>query len=381
MPLFKTVNGETFWPNIYELYLSNNNIKRVEQFPESFLNLINLNLDFNQIALIEFNAFFLLKPLIYLSISSNFLKNISKNDFKFLFGLKYLNISHNQINLIEMNSFVNLNKLITLDLSFNHLHLIEADLFEGLSYLNDLFLFNQIFGLDLNDKSFSHLTNVGNIFMEKSIIHKNKCLFERFGKERNSTRRIKNKYTFYKSINIITNNQFELDCDLIFQLFQFRIHLNLKTDYENELFYEKCKMSIIKSTNTFVRNQMECFDEIISSNENSQDSIQDFKNHSSNILTDYVFYIVMIMLLSLLGPIFCMILNHLYLLEKERQSQLFPKKNLNLNELSIFKENQESPKNLQSLIFDQIEANFEKDQQSYSKYYFVSTKFNEENKS
>ena len=132
-------------------------------------------MDFNEIALIEYNAFFSLKSLQNLTISNNFLTNVTENNFHFLFGLKYLNLSHNQINLIEMNSFFNLNKLISLDLSFNHLHSIEADLFLGLNYLNDLYLFEQSFELDLNNKSFSNLTNVGNIFIEKSIIHKYKC--------------------------------------------------------------------------------------------------------------------------------------------------------------------------------------------------------------
>ncbi len=48
-------------------------------------------------------------------------------------------------------------------------------------------------------------------------------------------------------------------CELAFHLLQFKIHFNLKTDYENELFYEKCQDFLIKNSNSFYRNYEKCF--------------------------------------------------------------------------------------------------------------------------
>ena len=110
-----------------------------------------------------------------------------------------------------------------------------------MNYLNDLLLLNQTVEFNFNSESFSHLTNVKNIYLSNSIAIKYKCLFLNVANERNFTRNIRNKFKFYKSLNLITQqNQDDFDCDLIFHLFQFRIHFNLRTDYENEQFYEKC---------------------------------------------------------------------------------------------------------------------------------------------
>ena len=101
---------------------------------------------------------------------------------------------------------------------------------------------------------------------------------------------------------------------MVFHLFQFRIHFNLRTDYENEQFYEKCKYSLIKTQNSFKNNQMKCLDESKITNEiiNSE---KEENNRLINILTDFAFYLVMALILSLLGPVFLMVINHMYLLE------------------------------------------------------------------
>ena len=151
--------------------------------------------------------------------------------------------------------------------------------------------------------------------MSYSIAIKYKCLFVNLANERNFTRNIRNKFKFYKSLNLITQqNQADFDCDLIFHLFQFRIHFNLRTDYENEQFYEKCKYSLIKTQNSFKNNQMKCLDESKITNEiiNSE---KEENNRLINILTDFAFYLVMALIWSLLGPVFLMVINHMYLLE------------------------------------------------------------------
>jgi hypothetical protein len=48
------------------------------------------------------------------------------------------------------------------------------------------------------------------------------------------------------------------ECDLKFGLLQFRIHYNLKYDYENEIFYEECKRSLIIKENSYGNELVKC---------------------------------------------------------------------------------------------------------------------------
>jgi Leucine-rich repeat (LRR) protein len=324
MPYFGFyIIGNWLQPNP-QLDFSHNNLKKIREFPVCLGDIYELYLDFNKISLIELNALFRLKSLKNLSMSNNLLENITENNFFYLTSLKYLNLSFNRLKSIEMNSFVNLNKLISLDLSHNDLHSIEANLFNGLDYLNDFFLFNQSEAFNLNNKSFESLTSVGNIYLNKATLIEYKCIFVRFAKERNFLRNIRNKFKFYKSINLITHDMGEFfDCDLIFNFLQFRIHFNLRTDYENELFYEKCKISLIKASNTFDTSQMKCSEQSMALSEfirhdNENLLEEENKNRLGKVFNDFIYYLTMGLILSLLGPAFCMICNHFYIFEFKR---------------------------------------------------------------
>ena len=89
----------------------------------------------------------------------------------------------------------------------------------------------------------------------------------------------------------------------------------MRTDYENEQFYEKCKYSLIKTRNSFKNNQIKCLDESKITNEMDLNSEIEENSRLLNILTDFAFYVVIALLLSLVVPIFFMLINHLYLFE------------------------------------------------------------------
>jgi hypothetical protein len=171
-------------------------------------------------------------------------------------------LSSNRIEFIELNSFQNLNELKILDLSFNRLHSIESDIFNGLSNLNDLYLLNN-FTFCLKNQSFNYLTNISNIYLAQTMIEENKCIFMH-SIERVIKRSVANgTYKFYKSINLISNDSHFYDeklCELSLEFLQFKIHLNLKTDYENEIFYEKCKTVLIDQTNSSNHSYQKCFE-------------------------------------------------------------------------------------------------------------------------
>ena len=103
----------------------------------------------------------------------------------------------------------------------------------------------------------------------------------------------------------------ENECELTFRLFQAKIHLNLKSDYRNELFFEKCKDSILSNENGYENNNLKC---AFSSNRllkygKPKNINEDIK--SVGLFSDYIFYLTYLLILSLLGPLSCLIAYHL----------------------------------------------------------------------
>ncbi len=78
-----------------------------------------------------------------------------------------------------------------------------------------MILTNQTVELNVNNGSFSHLTAIGIIRLSHSIAIKCKCLFVNFG--RNYKQNIRNKFKFYESLNLITDQGEEVDseCDML----------------------------------------------------------------------------------------------------------------------------------------------------------------------
>ena len=208
-----------------------------------------------------------------------------------------------------MNTFVNLNKLVKLDLDFNRLISIEPNIFIGLDNLEDLHLLSNQ-SIQLNNESFNNLTSLNNLYLNVSMVNDFKCIFMH-SIQRKVVRDISNKYVFYKSLNILDNssnlNKDDNYCDLRLQLLQFKVHLNLKLDYENEYFFEECKQTLIKKENDFKNTNKKCsvsseFDQNENESEITGQIIQYLK-----ILTDYRYLLSMgclILLLFLVALLF-----------------------------------------------------------------------------
>jgi hypothetical protein len=224
-------------------------------------------------------------------------------------------VSFNEINFIELKTFMNLNKLKSLDLNYNKLISIENDLFFGLTNLNDLYFLSQN-EMTFHNQSFHHLQNISSIVLNESLISNYKCLFMH-NLQRDIQRTISNKYIFYKSINLITlgfkfNDSLDSKCDLVFHLFQFNIHFNLKTDYDNDLFYDSCQKILIKRENTFTHNKRKCFvniEFIDKENEAFVDSLHPILK----VFHNWIYLLSMVILLSFLLPIFYMIIRYEFL--------------------------------------------------------------------
>ena len=106
------------------------------------------------------------------------------------------------------------------------------------------------------------------------------------------------------------NNENDLDCELTFQFLQFKIHLNLKSDYEYERFYEKCKDFLIKVSNNFNSSLKSCFNDVLLREKDKNDFYE--TNLITSFMTDYFFLLTILAFLSLMGPVTVLICIHFY---------------------------------------------------------------------
>ena len=275
LPDFDSINSgnfvSTFVTNNYEFYFDHNQITKITKLSYWLYKLLVLNFDWNQINSIELDAFKSLKTLEHLSMAQNNLSSLSVNNFFNLIALKFLNLSFNRIRSIEQDSFVNLHKLLILDLSFNEILAIDNQALNGLNRLNDFYLLlNANMSILLSNHSLRSLTNLSNFYLNATTVVLYKCLLLH-SLQRYTQRNVSNKYMFYKSINFISpqsHGNFEFWCWLKFEFLQFNLHLNLKSDDENEIFYELCGKSIVIKQNGYCFNYRKCFDK---SNGNNDD--------------------------------------------------------------------------------------------------------------
>jgi Leucine-rich repeat (LRR) protein len=308
MSQIKSENVETF----LEFYLNQNQINEIKYFSFIFGKLLLANFDSNQISSIETDAFLNCRSLESLSIAQNRLRNLTENIFHFLFSLIHLNLSFNEINFIEQKTFSNLNKLKSLDLNHNKLISIENDLFFGLVNLNDLYLLSQI-EMNLNNTSFHHLPNISSIVLNESLISNYKCLFMH-NLQRDIQRNVSNKYIFYKSINLLTlnftfNDSLNSKCDVMFHLFQFKVHFNLKSDYDNDLFYDSCQKILIKRDNNYNHTKRICNPYFKFDGKEEESEIQIIQTYFKIVSNSY-YLLSMALILSLLVPAYYMIFRY-----------------------------------------------------------------------
>ena len=293
-------------------HLNNNRIETIQRMSFVMSDLVLLRFDSNQIRSIEYDAFLNCRSLESLSVADNLLAEITVNNFYYLFNLKHLNLSHNLVRVVEANSFQNLNKLESLDLNFNRLLEIESFLFYGLGNLKDLFLYGMDF-IHVSDQSLHFLTDLSNLYVNESVVVRSKCAIVN-SVQRLIQRNISNRFIFYKSLNIITPPQSNIAaemCEVTFLLLQFKIHLNLKTDEENELFYDTCGDFLVRSDATsFHQSSSTCALEFLFHLDYKNLGSADLPRASRfwSVFTDFSYLCLMILLAMLFGP-YCVLVS------------------------------------------------------------------------
>jgi hypothetical protein len=89
-------------------------------------------------------------------------------------------------------------------------------------------------------------------------------------------------------------------------LFQFKLHLNLKSDYENDLFFEACQKSLIRRENNFNYTFAKCFQTFVMNDDGGEEAIE-YISSFRMILSDFYFWLTFGLLFILLAPITCLI--------------------------------------------------------------------------
>ncbi len=203
-------------------------------------------------------------------------------------------------------------------MSFNRLLSIENNLFNGLANLNDLYLWNN-FTFHLFNQSFNYLINIGNIHLTRSMIQENKCLFMH-SIERGVKRDVADgKYKFFKSIYLISNDLSDLTlneyCELTFEFLQFKIHWNLKFDYENEMFFEKCKNNISEQRYNFNHSLKKCFDNFKFIGYDKESDKEISNNPILLVLENGIYLFTMALIFISFSPIFIIVYVVFFVLE------------------------------------------------------------------
>lgn len=143
--------------NLQTLTLSYNRILTVGHNAFSFApNLVNLSLEFNNIAYLFKGALKGLSKLEILRLDNNLLTDLYDKSFASLTNLRHLLLRNNRVAVIFPNTFMKLSKLQILDLGGNIICSLTNESFKGLQNLSNLYLdLNEIKAPILQSQVFS----------------------------------------------------------------------------------------------------------------------------------------------------------------------------------------------------------------------------------
>jgi hypothetical protein len=100
--------------------------------------------------------------------------------------------------------------------------------------------------------------------------------------------------------------------NITFEFLQFKIHWNLKSDYENEMFYEKCKKSLNKQNNNFNHSFKKCFDNFKFFEHEKDNDKESEEKSILYVLSDGIYLLTMFALIMFLFPFFVYVYLNLF---------------------------------------------------------------------
>jgi hypothetical protein len=94
---------------------------------------------------------------------------------------------------------------------------------------------------------------------------------------------------------------------MTFEFLQFKIHWNLKNDYENEMFYEKCKTVLIAQRNNFNHSLKKCFKSFQFIGYEKNNGKESKERSIVDVLSDGTYLLTMFGLILFLFPFFVVV--------------------------------------------------------------------------
>lgn len=274
-PRFSDSNADY---KLVSLDLSHN---RMQNLAKTYLNyikrLVFLDLGFNQIDLIDTGDIFAgLNMLETLILSFNRINDLSHIDFGVLFNVKLVNLSYNLIDYVAGNLFYNMKKLETIDLSYNAIYYIEKSAFNSLPYLKSVYLYSvrnetQTKFTVFEDEFILNCESLKFVYFSWfELIEKNLQSLARTLKPLKYHRKV-NEVSYFSAINVILDNHDYyygaqdhhnvniLSCQITIELLKYKIHLNLFTDYDADMFFQSCFMIDLLSSKTELEQYLDQF--------------------------------------------------------------------------------------------------------------------------
>jgi Leucine-rich repeat (LRR) protein len=257
-PLFSEIFPAKISYQLTLLDLSRNKIETLSSSHFQLLqNLVSLDLENNWIGEVQVDdegLFSTLTKLEILKLSQNRLdnSNLAKVKFANCINLKHLNLSYNRLKSVDNNLFSALKKLETIDLSYNGLIEIEAYSFESMLALKSLYLNDDVSMrggasvVRLSDR-FAHECGALKFVFVSSIEFVEANVGALIGSLKAvEAHKIVNGAVYYSSINIIVDNfdyygrDERWSCKLTIFMLKAKIHVNLFSDIDFEVFLENC---------------------------------------------------------------------------------------------------------------------------------------------
>jgi hypothetical protein len=254
---FPVFNLVTTGYKLKYLALASNQIESLSSVHfEQLQNLVSLDLANNCIRSIDATTnglFVYLSKLEALNLSSNFIDDASlgKMQFDALISLNTLNLSYNSIRTVSRFLFIGLKKLEQIDLSYNYLVSIETNSFYMLSVLKSVYLMdNGVDGEGMRPNisgNFIYACGLIKFVYVSSLdmVTANLASFTGSLKAVEANK-VVNGAVYYNSINIIVDN-FDYykkgtreACELTIYLLRYKIHLNLFSDFDFDVFVAFC---------------------------------------------------------------------------------------------------------------------------------------------
>lgn len=226
---------------MFELYLGENLLTTITAGDFNFFKqLVVLDLNSNRIEAIEMGAFGNMDRLVKLNLAVNNLTALHVDTFKNQLQLESLNLSCNRLEFIAADLFSNLFNVQTLDVSHNSLRSIDDFAFKSLNLLETILLDVNHPALEFPTHAFAGLDSIRTISIEFGTLSNPVNRKSLVGSLSPIRLKMVGELAYFRSISLIYTDVNTVDCQLVLSFLKNMIQVNLRSDYDFDVFNQFC---------------------------------------------------------------------------------------------------------------------------------------------